>query len=394
MKRRELIKTGVFLAGISAIGIGAKMNSKNNSKIDNTDIVPKQTAVYKIARFMPYDTKAIDEIAENNSKVKKYKITTLYNSYPAPLCHTFDYNFLTNRGTNEDIKSFDDFAKYAIYTMKKGFDFVFTLNSPRPFSFSTMDSKRKDLYDLLDNLQSIGCKNLKIANQQLMEEISRDKHFKFNFHISTSSEYHNVSQYTTLIKTYPNIKSINISIDDNRNFHLLRSLRKLFPDVDLEILLNENCLHGCPSRIIHPSTMFDFFDCFAFEKKIGAFEFFFKSNMVYPWQLEYYSAIGVNSFKLMEYTRGKDNHSGSIDSYLSCIENGINGMSAKDFFYSVMRMRKRINVNEKIMLSEIMPYLPDIRHFVQNGYKCGSICGSECNYCMDCCKKIKKMMFS
>ncbi|MCR5260684.1 MAG: hypothetical protein K6C94_02480 [Candidatus Gastranaerophilales bacterium] len=384
MKRRDLIKSGLIVAGISAIGISAKKNS--------IDIVPKQTDVYKISRPMPFDLKKIDEIVEQNKKAKKYQIKTLYNSIPEPLCSMFAGEFQSCRGENKNIKSFEDFAKFATYTMKNGFDFVYTLNSPKPFLEDAFYNNKKLLFDLLDNLQAIGCKDLKIANQQLMEVINREKHFNFDFHVSTSSEYHNVQQYTTLIKTYPNIKSINISIDDNRNFHLLRSLRKLFPDVDLEILVNETCLHGCPSRMIHPSTWFCYFDCYGLENKIGAFEFFFKSNMIYPWQLAYYSAIGINSFKIMLYTRGAEQNTEAINSYLKGIENGTKDMSAEEFFYGVMGMRKWVKLNPDIKLSEIMPYLPDIRHFVKNGYKCGSICGSECNYCMDCCKKIKEIM--
>ena len=116
--------------------------------------------------------------------------------------------------------------------------------------------------------------------------------------------------------------------------------------------------------------------------------------MIYPWQLAYYSAIGINDFKYMFYIRGKEQEGSSIEDYLSCVENGIENITAEKFFYSIMGMRNAANIKNDVLLKDIISYLPDIKHFVKNGYKCGSICGAECNYCMDCAKKIKSIVLA
>lgn len=225
-----------------------------------------------------------------------------------------------------------------------------------------------------------------------MEIIDNQTNFKFNFHVSTSCEYHNICQYTNLINSYPNIKSINISIDDNRNFELLQNLRKKYPNIDLEIILNESCVYGCPSRISHPSTFFKYFDCISYCDKIGKIDYFFKSNMIYPWQVEYFSAIGINNFKFVFFDRGSNSYSQSIKPYLMCVENGTDELFAKDFFYSVMSMRGDEKLKENVKLSDIKPYFPEMKYFVKNGNMCSSICGIECNYCNECAKKVKKMV--
>ena len=124
MKRRDLIKSGILAAGISAIST----NSNKAVCSNYIDISPKQTDVYKISCPMPFDFEQIDKIKELNSALKKSKVTTLYNSYPAPLCSIFNGEFQTNRGFNDSIKNFNDFAKYVKYAQKSGFEFIYTLN--------------------------------------------------------------------------------------------------------------------------------------------------------------------------------------------------------------------------------------------------------------------------
>ena len=391
MNRRELIKSGLIAAGAAAIGIsGYKKIKESDDSYNSFNIVPKQTAVYRIYTPLPFRYDLIDEMAELNSKLKKSHIKTLYNNFPYPLCSQFGFNFAAVRGRNNDIKSFDDFAGYVKYAKDKGFKFVYLLNSPKPFVGDEFEKYKKNLYELLDNLASIGCLELKIANAQLMKIISRER-AEFILSASTSFEYHNVSQYINLLNEYKNIKSINTAIDDNHNFIYLNNLKKCFPDIDIEVMLNEKCMHGCPARISHSSSYYEPFDCYNKPQKIGKFRYFMKSNIVYPWQLEYYSAIGINTFKFMSYPlRANIDNLNFLKNYLYCVENGIEKMTADEFFNGIFEIGAKINKN--IMLSEVIDLFPDIRHFIKHGDRCANICGIDCNYCIKCADKIEKIV--
>ena len=61
--------------------------------------------------------------------------------------------------------------------------------------------------------------------------------------------------------------------------------------------------------------------------------YFLRSGSVYPWQLEYYSAIGINNFKFAAYPvkRANFNNISFLKNYLEMVENGIEGYSADTF---------------------------------------------------------------
>lgn len=393
MKRRDLIKSGLLAAGAVTVGaIGNQKLNKNNSNNAALTITPKQTGVYDIYTPLPFRFDLIDELAELNSKLKKSQIRTLYNNIPLPLASVFEEQFQGPKGKNPTIKSFDDFAKPVKYAQSLGFKFEYVLNSPKPFSFEDYKKHKAALDKLLDDLEKIGCKEIKIANQQLMEIISKERP-NFTLSASTSFEYHNVSQYKNLLSTYPAIKSINTAIDDNRNFIFLKNLRKLFPDIDIKIMANERCVHGCPARISHAASYFVAWDCKElFYKKLGKIKSFCKGNMIHPWQLEYYSAIGINSFKFLSPLGMRANIPSilALRSYLECVEYGVDNLKASDFFHNIYVMN--VDIKNDIPLAELITYLPDIKHFVKHGDQCANICESECHYCLKCAEEIEKVL--
>lgn len=387
MKRRDLIKNTILTTGLLSVKPDI---SCAEPTISDMEIKPKQTSVYHLSRPMPFDFKQIDDIKALNSKFKKLKIITLYNSYPAPLCYTFGGEFQTNRGFNDDIKTFDDFARYIKYTKESGFRFIYNLNNPKPFFKDDFERNKKSLFELLANLKNAGCNDLKIANDQLLKIISEEK-MGFNLHVSTSCEYLNLQNYIHLLDLYPDIVSVNLPTDENRNFRLLKNLRKRYPKLEIELLVNEPCLFGCPSRRIHPSTDFCYFNCKDIRSKQSGLPFFFKCNMIYPWWLEYYSAIGINHFKFSLYRRGKNQHLQTIEPYFACVESGSENIPLQEFFTNILKLFGQ-DYKKDLTLADIKPYFPDVRYFIKNGDKCLNRCGSECTYCMECGEKVKKIL--
>lgn len=76
--------------------------------------------------------------------------------------------------------------------------------------------------------------------------------------------------------------------------------------------------------------------------------------------------------------------------YLECVENGIEGMTAHDLFNRIFNLDFEMRNN--VMVSDLIQYLPDIKHFVKNGHKCANICDIECTYCKKCGEKVAKIV--
>lgn len=390
MDRRELLKSGLLLAGAAAIGLTGCSNSKKEETAPNyTGEAPVQKQKFEISTPLPFKYELIDEMAEMNVLYKKSKITMLYNNMPLPFANDFNGFFACQRGVNNDIKSYDDLAKYIQYAKSKGFDFIYLLNSPKAFSSRDFRFRAHKFYELLDFLHDIGCNNIKVGNTQVATLINEYK-YKFDLFASTAFEFHNTLQYINLVKNYPNIKGFDLAIDENRNFPFMRNMHKLFPDKKLEIIANEPCIMGCPARVSHDSSDYKFFDCGKVRDNIMDI---CKPNKVYPWTLSYYQNAGVNSFKLTSWPlRANLTTLSFLRNYLDCVEYDVNksNMSFQFFINSIFLMYSRYD--DKVKLKDVISYLPDIRRFIEDGDKCASRCGIECNYCMECASKIKKIM--
>ncbi|MBQ8476241.1 hypothetical protein IJ531_04175 [bacterium] len=398
MKRRDLIKTGLLAAGTAALSGCKKEDVAGN---DELEIIPKQTGTYEFSVPLPFNYDVIDELARINEGLKKSKITTLYNNIPRPLNSKFNSFIHTERGDNPSIKSFDDFAKYVRYAQDKGFKFTYLMNSPKGFSERDFKTFEKDFYYILDYLIKLGVNEIKFSNTQVADFIN--KYHNFNLVSSTNAEYHNITQYQYLVENYPNIVKFNMAIDENQNFKLLKSLRTMFPQIKVEVTVNDQCLKGCPARMSHGcDESYSVFNCSHIKdmlSNVSILYSFTKLPLIYPWNLEYYSALGINSFKFLAQTENRGNYRdlSLVKNYLHMVEYGTDNVTADTFFngsfFHLMNTQYGlVHLNSNIMLSSIMPYLPDVKYFIKNGDKCATRCGVECDYCKTCALKVQKAM--
>ena len=259
---------------------------------------------------------------------------------------------------------------------------------------------------LLNELKKIGVKNLRVANPQLMTYISK-YYCDFNILASTSLEYKTIWEYQNFIKEHPNVRQIVPSHDINKNFKLLSILRKKYQNVEIELMVNEGCIQGCPNRMFHEQTVMrnnkptntdiilsDGY-CSIFCQFISCkypIQSLVIGNNIYPWELEEYARIGINNFKLVGRDRYKDNFLKILYSYNTYLK-GVDDMnSIKDatlnFFTTHLADTP---VLDNLALKDYKKYLPDIKHFVKYGHLCSSICGVECDYCYKCAAKIQKV---
>jgi len=153
MKRRDLLKTGLCALGTGAVALSGCNNKDNQVSLDNDNIIPKQTDIYKFSCPLPFNFKTIDDIVKINSKYKKSQVTSFYNNIPMPLANKFNQWLQVNRGTNKNIKTYSDFEKYVKYAFDNGFDFTYLLNSPKAFSEKDFLSFKDDFLYLIDFLK-------------------------------------------------------------------------------------------------------------------------------------------------------------------------------------------------------------------------------------------------
>ena len=234
MNRRELLKfcfAGTFFSGCLFDGLKKTVSGKeipSPPPLKDCSIIPKQTDIYKILMPLPFNHKLIDEIADMNKTASKYKITGLYNSIPLPLGEKYEL-FQSGRGYNPDINSIDKYIEYCQHAKDIGINVIYCINSPNVLTKHEFDEINPDFENLIKRLTDSGIKKFKIANTQLLD-ILQGRPYDIEFQASTSFEYHNVNQYINLLQKHPYITTIDVAIDENKNFSFLASLKKLFPN--------------------------------------------------------------------------------------------------------------------------------------------------------------------
>ena len=395
MNRRDLLKTGI--AGVMASSLALSGCNKKESVTENNDelhIIPKQTDTYKFSAPLLFHFDSIDGMAKLNKKFKKSQITTLYNSIPWPQSEKFNEWFMLYRGgSNPLIKTYSDFEKYVKYAMDKGFEVVYLMNSPKAFNDRDIEPFKKDFYKLLDNLWKTGIRKIKFANTQVAQLIN-EYNPEFELHVATILEYSNISQYRNLFHYFPNIKHICVPKDQNQNFKFLASLRKEFPKIEIELMVDEGCIKNCPTRFScmasSYSTKYKLGCSFARGDYYSHILYLVLAGMVHPWDLPYYSALGINQFKMVPLIqRASDKDVSHIEEYLNIVEYGLDNEFGRNFLVRIIGP----DVN-KITHQELISYLPDIRYFIKHGHECGYRCSVDCDYCYKCAKKLEqKLMY-
>ncbi len=362
--------------------------------------------MYNFSLPMPYKKENIDELIKFNKFFNKSQITSLYASLPSS-CSMFTgfeqaRNFLNNQ------TSFDYWKNLFSYSLEKGVDFIYLLNSPLPFDLnnSYFNEQLEKLNNLLQEFKKIGINKLRVANPQLMTYLN--KHYSnFDIYSSTSLDYKTISEYQNFIMMHPEIKQIIPSHDVNKNFKLLSNLKKDYPNLDIEIMVNEGCMQGCPHRSLHEHIKYNNSViqnndlsisgsyCQAFCTHIIKKYPFYSltlNNNIYPWEIEEYSKMGINKFKMV----GRDAYIYRFEKYLKeffeYFKTIDNYKESKNFsIVSFIHHLNGSNELKKLKTEEIRYLLPQIKHFKKYGHLCTSVCGVECRYCYKCAEKIQKV---
>ena len=360
--------------------------------------------MYEFSAPMPYEIENINKLLDINNQVERSRITSLFFSLPST-CELFT-GFEQYRNSVLQ-QPWDYWKKLISFCLDKGQEFIYLLNNPMRLQIENPDFEIQldKLNLLLIEIQKLGVKNLRIAEHKLMSYI--EKHYPyFNIYASTSFEFKSLSEYKNFMFMHPDVKQIVPSHDTIKNFVFLKNLKKLLPNVEIELMVNEGCFHGCPNRYGHASEVMDrntilknditisnrYFTnefCSKIKDKILCMT---KSNVIYPWEIFEYSKIGINKFKLVgrdSYTYRIENYLNEYLLYLKGIDNikNIENEPINKFIHHL----SEDNILNQLKVKEIKNLLPDINHFKKYGELCSVDCGVNCFYCHKCAEKIEKV---
>ena len=362
--------------------------------------------MYEFSIPMPFYKEHLDKVISINKNIEKSKITSLYFSLPT---NSSDFTGFEQDRFYWDFETDFEFWKPLIeYSLENSFEFIYVLNSPiihyehsKKLSFML-----EKLDKLINNLRKLGINKVRVSNPQLMGYFNKN-YSDFELFISTSSEIKIIKEYTNLFTEFKNIKQCVPSWDINKNFRLLKNLRTLFPQVKLELMVNEGCLPACPLRVIHNSrsnstgdneTLNYCYSCAFYMDKCSSLQnknlafYLSNNNIIYPFEIEEYSKIGINNFKLV----GRNNPEFKDGKYFEYYKYYLEGTdSIKNILNTPIRYFNNYilydeNINFKV--KELKMYLPNIKHFITNGHLCSSYCGTDCRYCYKCAQKIQNVL--
>ena len=364
--------------------------------------------MYEFSTPMPYYKEHIDKLFEINNKVEKSFINTFYFSLPV---NSIDYvgfeqgRFLWNYKTD-----FEYWKPLIEYSLNKGVDFIYLLNSPKIYNpaFDNLDLILEKLDKLINDLKILGSNKYRVCNPQLIAYLTK-YYPDTEIYLSTSSELKSIKEYENMFQMFKNIKEFVPSWDLNKNIRFLKNIRKRFPDIKLELMVNEGCIPNCPIRTSH-NIYITGIEKELISTSIFESQFYLKNcskilnrnfnwylcnaNIIYPWEIEEYSKIGINNFKLVgrnsdDFRNG--NYIKYYELYLKGIDNikNIENTSIRYFNHYIEDCR-----NLNFTVKDIKSYLPKIQHFKKHGHECASVCGVNCNYCRKCAEKITNKFIS
>ena len=362
--------------------------------------------MYKFSAPMPYNTDDIQKLLDINNKIEKSKITSLYASLPSTC--DMSCGFEQTRNVQFEKSNFDYWKNLFSCSLEKGVDFIYLLNSPLPFDLKnpSFNKQLEKLDNLLSELKKLGINKLRAANPQLMSYLGKN-YIDFDIYASTSLDYKTIFEYQNFIMLHKEIKQIVPSHDINKNFKLLKNIKHDYPDLDIEIMVNEGCMKGCPHRNLHESIQYDnsvkkaddltlsggyCLKCCNYVMNKYPFYSLTLNNNIFPWEIEEYSKIGINKFKLV----GRDAFTYRIKGYLDeyylyfkAIDDykSVEDVSIITFIHHLLGSYELSELKTK----DIKHLLPKTDHFKKYGHLCASHCGVECRYCYKCAEKIQKV---
>jgi collagenase-like PrtC family protease len=250
-----------------------------------------------------FDDKLIDEL-------KKYPVRYIFGSKTKTLTGHGRASFVLPQVDDKRLKEHIQIAHDA------GIKFLYTMNTAtlngKEYSQKFLESLKKEI----DNLVNLSVDGFIVAMPFLVHFI-KNEYPDLEISISSFSRVYNIREF----EEYVNIGADTIILheDDNRNFSLLNSLLKYRNKVDIELILNNSCLWGCPYRRTHDiissvtsqsdsevNVWFEYPILFCATDVRNDLANIIRMRWIRPEDLRHYEELGIDRFKIASRNKKTD----------------------------------------------------------------------------------------
>lgn len=195
--------------------------------------------------------------------------------------------------------------EYIDYAKSKGVDFSYTVNASCMGNIEFTARGVEGIEQFLGELYAAGVQNLTIALPSLIELVQKCK-YPFKIKGSTICQITNANK-AQVFKRF-GLERIVVDESINREIETLKRIRNLFGE-KVELIVNAVCLKNCTNRMFHYNQMSH--DSMVQEEQITTYyshrcmvrrcedvSNLLKISWIRPEDLKYYTAIGINYFKI------------------------------------------------------------------------------------------------
>lgn len=244
---------------------------------------------------------SIDRYDELNRRYKDSRISETYGNL------TRGNRFGCGRSISElpevDFLELQDFIKYS---RQKNIEFDYTLNTSHMMNREFTREGVRELKEFLRDLYEAGVRRITATLPSLIDVI-RSSGYDFEIKASAICSIDNANKALAFKKM--GVGKIVTKELINRDFHMLRRIRKVFGE-KVEIIVNTPCHMDCNYRMSHYNqqssdsiistnpTSFNYYEHKCMLRRYGDLGNWLKICWVRPEDLKYYMDIGINYFKL------------------------------------------------------------------------------------------------
>lgn len=291
-----------------------------------------------------------------------------------------------------------DLQKYIEYAKKKNIHFSYTINNPYMQNREFTKEGVKRIFHQLQVLYKIGVRTLIISLPSLIDLV---KYSGYDFKIKISTICHITNANKALSFFRKGIERLVLDESIHRDFAVLKRIRALVGP-NIEVIVNTMCHRNCIYRPFHYNqtggdsigkinpVAVNYFEHNCMLQRYQNISEVLKLGWIRPEDLKYYTAVGINFFKLQgrqHVLRG--DHIRAIECYFKESYDG-NLMDLLDMFNS--RYSLKIYLDNKKLEGFITPYYENENFCKKDCSKCG-YCESFASKCMDI-KKTKEVISS
>lgn len=252
---------------------------------------------------VPADFKiqTIQKLDELNRRFENAKVIELYGQ-----CTN---SIITNSGREINVlpkTSLLQLKEYVHHLEKKGLIFNYTLNPSCMGNFEFSPNGVKKIKMFLVSLYDLGIRHLTLTSPSLFDLVNS---INLDFSIKASTICEITTPDKALFYGKRGAKRIVVDCDINRDFNSLKNISESF-DGKIEILVNNVCVKNCAYKMFHyncnahstgedeSNVGVDYFYSKCALQKLETISGFIKGNWIRPEDLDYYSEIGIDYFKI------------------------------------------------------------------------------------------------